>query len=91
LAKANSNPVMAPATPGQVKSSGGQHSMPAGQLEAHLAQHVEDANTTKDYGGHGIGCSSEGGFQQGGAGGAEYETTSVGDTPDADSAGPTGY
>lgn len=33
---------------------------------------------------------SGGGFQQGGAAGADYETTSVGDTPDCDSGGPTG-
>jgi hypothetical protein len=34
---------------------------------------------------------SQGGFQQDGAQGAEYETTSSADTPDADSTGPTGY
>lgn len=40
------------------------------------------------------GQSSQGGFTGsgmfGGASGADYETTSVGDTPDADSAGPNG-
>jgi hypothetical protein len=35
--------------------------------------------------------ASQGGFQQGGAAGADYETASVGDTPDADSAGSSGY
>jgi hypothetical protein len=34
--------------------------------------------------------ASQGGFQQGGAAGADYETCSTGDTPDADSTGPTG-
>ncbi|MFZ0201991.1 MAG: hypothetical protein WAL05_22555 [Candidatus Sulfotelmatobacter sp.] len=58
-------------------------------------QYVEHANTTKDYGGHGIGFSTGGGLtgsgMSGGADGADYETESIGDTPDADSAGPTGY
>jgi hypothetical protein len=58
-------------------------------LTDHLAQHVAHANTTADYGGHGM-FSNQGGFQQGGAAGADYETTSVGDTPDADSGGPSG-
>src|SRR5262249_2386345 len=35
--------------------------------------------------------ASQGGFQQGGAGGADYQTSSEGDSPDCDSAGPTGY
>jgi len=61
------------------------------QLSDHLRQHIEHANTTADYGGHGTGFSSSGSFSPGGASGADYETTSVGDTPDADSQGPTGY
>jgi len=49
------------------------------QLTDHLAQHVAHANTTADYGGHGA-FSNQGGFQQGGAAGADYETTSTGNT-----------
>jgi hypothetical protein len=37
------------------------------------------------------GEASQGGFQQSGAAGADYSTTSVGDTGDPDSGGPTGY
>jgi hypothetical protein len=49
------------------------------------------ANEVRDYGGHSVGSSSQGGFSPGGAAGADYQTTSVGDTLDADSQGPTGY
>jgi hypothetical protein len=76
--------------PGQVKPSGGQHQMPVNQMRKHLAQHVSHLNVTKDYGGHGTGFSSQGGLS-GSSSGADYETTSVGSTPDSDSAGPTGY
>jgi hypothetical protein len=66
----------------------------------HLAEHVEHLAVTKSY--HGgqiakgfgagdIGESSEGAFSSGGAQGSDYQTTNVGDTPDADSAGPTGF
>jgi hypothetical protein len=37
------------------------------------------------------GEASQGGFPQGAAAGADYQTTSVGDTEDADSGGPSGY
>jgi hypothetical protein len=80
-----------PATHGQVHA----HPRLVDQMRKHLAQHVEHANTTRDYGGHGIAFSSGGQFtgsgMSGGAAGADYETESVGDTPDADSQGPTGY
>ena len=59
------------------------------QLTGHLAQHVAHANATADYGGHGM-FSNQGGFQQGGASGSDYETTSTGNTGDADSGGPRG-
>jgi len=58
-------------------------------LTDHLAQHVAHANTTADYGGHGA-FSSQGGFQQGGAAGADYETSSTGfDDPSAKDYGTT--
>ena len=44
-------------------------------------------NEVADYGGHGT-FSAQGGFSPGGASGADYQTTSVGDTPDSDSQGP---
>jgi hypothetical protein len=60
------------------------------QLTDHLAQHVAHANTTADYGGHGM-FNNQGGFQQGGASGSDYSTTNVGsDCGDADSGGPSG-
>jgi hypothetical protein len=76
-----------PAVHGQVHVSAA-HSNPtalAKQLRAHLAQHVEHLNTTKDYGGHGA-FGGGGGFQQGGASGANYQTnSSEGSVGDADS------
>jgi hypothetical protein len=53
------------------------------------ALHVDRTDETKDYGPGDIGYGSRGAFASGG--GTNYETTNVGDTPDADSAGPTGY
>jgi hypothetical protein len=71
------------------------HSDPArlsSQLSAHLREHVEHIQRTADYGGHGTGYNSQGGFtgsgMQGGASGsADYSTTNQGTTGDADSAG----
>lgn len=57
----------------------------------HLAAMVSHANEVKDYGAHGTHCSSQGAFSSGGAAGADYQTTSTGNTGDADSQGPTGY
>jgi hypothetical protein len=77
--------------------------MPRAHAKQHLSEMTRHATAMKEYNGHGggpetdirlpgdIGQSSQGGFQQGGASGANYETTSVGDTPDADSQGPTGF
>jgi hypothetical protein len=44
----------------------------------HLSMMVSHANESKDYGAHGVGCSSAGAFSPGGAAGADYQTTSVG-------------
>jgi len=64
-------------------------------MKQHLDLMTQHLQIAKDYGAHGGGYSSGGGFtgsgMTGGASGAEYQTESVGDTPDADSQGPTGY
>ena len=63
-----------------------------GQMQAHLAQHVEHLNTTAAYHkGAGVtGQDSQGSFSPGGASGsADYETTRTGNTGDADSGGPS--
>ncbi len=63
------------------------------QMQAHLAQHVEHLKTTAAYHkGTGVtGQDSQGGFAPGGASaGADYSTTSTGNTGDADSGGPSG-
>ena len=65
--------------------------LPKHHARKHLAAMTASMAEVHDYGNHGTGFSSQGGFQQGGAAGAEYTTTSVGDTPDADSQGSTGY
>jgi hypothetical protein len=58
----------------------------------HLAAMTDHAQIAADYGGHGIGQSSQGGFTGSGmSAGADYETTSTGNTGDADSQGATGY
>jgi hypothetical protein len=58
----------------------------------HLAQMTQGAEEVRSYGGHdATGVSSQGALSPGGASVADYSTGSVGDTPDADSAGPTGY
>jgi hypothetical protein len=58
----------------------------------HLAQMTQGAAEVRDYGGHSVtGQGSQGALNPGGASGADYQTASVGDTPDADSGGPTGY
>jgi|ERR1700733_3601065 hypothetical protein len=87
---------------GQVHVSSG-HSNPkalAAQMKQHLAERVQHLNATKAYHGGqipyapgGAGQSSQGGFtgwgMSGGASGsADYFTTDVGGTADADSGGP---
>lgn len=66
--------------------------MPAKHAKAHLDMMTEGAAEMRDYHTGGVTEGAQGGFAQGGASGsADYETRSVGDTPDADSQGPTGY
>ena len=71
--------------------AGAPGGMTAKHLRKHLTELTAHANEVRDYGCHGTGFSSQGAMSPGGASGADYQTTSVGDTPDADSAGPTGY
>ena len=73
---------------GQVKVA----TMKVEHARKHLAQMTQGAEEVRSYGGHdATGVSSQGALTSGGASGADYQTASVGDTPDADSAGPTGY
>jgi hypothetical protein len=65
--------------------------LPKGHAKKHLAAMTASMSEVKDYGNHGTSFSSQGSFSSGGASGADYQTTSVGDTPDSDSAGATGY
>jgi hypothetical protein len=65
--------------------------LPKHHARKHLAAMTASMAEVHDYGNHGTGYSSQGGFQQGGAAGADYETTSTANTGDSDSGGPTGY
>jgi len=65
--------------------------LPKHHARKHLADMTVSMSEVHDYGGHGTGFSSQGGFQQGGAAGADYTTTSTGNTGDADSGGPSGW
>jgi hypothetical protein len=65
--------------------------MTATHLRRHLSELTVHVNEVPDYGCHGTGFSSQGAMGPGGASGADYQTNAVGDTPDADSTGPTGY
>lgn len=70
--------------------AGAQGRMTATHVKKHLAELTASAAEVRDYGGHSAtGYSSQGAFAQGGATGADYQTTSVG-APDADSALGTG-
>jgi hypothetical protein len=64
-------------------------------LVKHLAQSTQHAREVKTYGGHpGFEVtwqSSQGALSPGGASGADYQTTSTGNTGDSDSGGPSGY
>jgi len=68
--------------------------LPHKHAKRHLAAMTAAISEVKDYG-HGIGKSSGGDLTRsgasGGASGADYQPTSVGDTPDADCQGPTWY
>ena len=90
-----SSDIPAPPKHGRVISGQGQHSMPAKNLKAHLAQLTQHTKEVQAYGGHPgfevTGQSSQGGFATGRASGADYQTTSVGNTGDCDSGGPSGY
>lgn len=73
---------------GQIKVA----TMKIEHAKKHLRQMTADASEVRDYGGHsGTGFSSEGAFSSGGARGADYETTSTGDTGDSDSMGASGW
>jgi hypothetical protein len=76
--------------------------LPERHAKKHLSEMTKHAAVVQQYNGHGAGPetglrlpntgeSSQGGFQQGGAGGADYTTTSTGNTGDADSGGPSGW
>jgi hypothetical protein len=94
---------MGPPKHGQISVS----EMKISHAKKHLASMVENAkqmasyhgtdpnNQTTDYGSHGTGYSSQGGFtgsgMSGGAAGADYQTTSADSVGDADSAGAAGY
>jgi hypothetical protein len=58
----------------------------------YLSTMTASATEVRDCGEHAAtGFGSQGAMSPGGASGADYETTSVGDTPDSDSKGATGY
>jgi hypothetical protein len=83
-----------PVTHGQVSvhSSHPNHDALVGQMQRHLAEHVQHLSTTASYHkGVGVtGQDSKGAFSSG-ASGADYTTTNVGsDCGDADSGGPSG-
>jgi hypothetical protein len=60
--------------------------------KAHVAMMTASAGEVANYGGHSVtGQGSQGGMSPGGASGADYQTTSTGNTGDADSTGSTGY
>jgi hypothetical protein len=70
---------------------GGPNAMKVHHAKRHLAAMTASMSEVHDYGNHGTGFSSEGSFSSGGASGADYETTSIGNTGDSDSMGATGY
>ena len=77
---------------GRVISSAGQHSMPVKHLQRHLSELTAHVREAAQYSGYEVtGQSSQGGFATGGASGADYQTSSTGNTGDSDSQGPTGY
>jgi transcription elongation factor len=66
--------------------------MPLKHMRKHLRQMTADASQVRDYHTGGVtGQGSQGSFQQGGASGADYQTTSTGSVGDADSGGASGY
>jgi hypothetical protein len=58
----------------------------------HLAAMVSSAAEVRDYGGHEVtGQNSQGAMRQGGASGADYQTSSADNVGDADSGGASDY
>jgi hypothetical protein len=74
---------------GQIKVA----TMPAKHAKAHLDMMTEGAAEMRDYHTGGVtGQGAQGSFAPGGASaGADYTTTSTGNTGDADSGGPSGW
>jgi hypothetical protein len=73
--------------PGQISVT----TMKPKHARQHIALITEHAQIAADYGSHGAAFGSQGAFSPGGAAGADYETSSTGNTGDADSTGATGY
>ena len=93
MSKQSSN-IPSPSTRGRV-TAGAPGQMRRAHLKAHLvAQLAQHAQEVKTYGGHPgfevTGQSSQGPFSPGGTSGADYQTTSTGNTGDVDSGGPSG-
>jgi hypothetical protein len=93
MGKQSSN-IPSPPKHGRV-TAGAPGQMGREHLKKHLAQLTQHTKEVQAYGGHPgfevTGQSSQGGFATGGASGADYQTTSVGNTGDSDSGGPSGY
>lgn len=63
-----------------------------GHAKRHLASMTASAAEVRDYGGHSVtGEGSQGAFASDGAAGADYQTSSTGNTGDSDSRGATGF
>jgi hypothetical protein len=90
MSKQSSN-IPSPPKHGRV-TAGAPGQMTRSHLVKHLGELTQHAHGVKSYGGHPgfevTGQSSQGAFSPGGAG---YQTTSTGNTGDADSQGPAGY
>jgi len=75
---------------GEIKTS----TRKVGHAKKHLKAATASMAEVRDYEAHGEGQSSRGAFtgsgMSSGASGADYQTTNVGGTADADSGGPTG-
>jgi hypothetical protein len=82
MKRSNKN-ILQPPRHGQIKVS----SMKLRHAKAHLAMITQVAAQVKDYSGHQAIADSRGDFAQGGAAGADYQTTNVNDTPDPDWSG----
>ncbi len=70
---------------GQMVVSGGAGGgMKREHARQHLAMMVETTNTTRDYGAHGTGFSSQGSLTPSGSSGADYQTTGADSVGDCD-------